>query len=404
MYKKILAALDGSPLSDFSLEAALAIAIRSDEAHLIGCHVYTSRLHRARFNEMEPGLPDKYQEEERLTSLRETHEDLISEGMQLISDAYLAPFIKRAKESNLSFSGVTAEGHHYVQLLKEIRDQQVDLTILGAYGHGFSPEESIGSLTERLLLYNNTGDILVIRQPWGFKNRPILVGIDGSQNSYQALIRAVELGKLFETSVEAVAAYDPFFHSAVFKTISESLPSEAAARFNFSAQEKLHDEIIDHGLETLYRDGLRRAALIADEMKYPIKTEVLTGKVYSQIHHYAVLRNAGLVVMGRYGLHQERESKIGSNTAKLSRLTPFNLLVVNPPTNEIKLPEIPGLEETIQLTWDPEAERIVQRIPSFVRKMALKSIEARAKEQGLDHVTTELVMQVSGKMGRNKMK
>ncbi len=404
MYKKIIAALDGSPLSNLSLDAALDITARSGECHLTGCHVYSSRLHRTRFEEMEPGLPSQYQEEERLTSLRETHEDLISEGMQLISDAYLASLAQKAKTLNLSFSGLTTEGRHYVKLLQAIREQQVELTILGANGLGFVPEESLGSLTERLLLYNDSGDILVIRQPWCFKNRPILVGIDGSPNSYQALKCAVELGNLFEASVEAVAVYDPYFHSAVFKTIANSLPQEAAARFNFTAQEKLHDEIIDRGLETLYQDGLSRAKLVAEEMGCKITTEVLAGKVYSQLHHHAALRNAGLIVVGRFGLHQEKESRIGSNTLKLARLTPFNLLVVNPPAHEIKLPEISREDENSQLIWEPEAERIVQRIPGFVRKMALKSIEARAREEGLDHVTAELVIQVSGKMGGNKNK
>ena len=402
MYKKIIAALDGSPVSNFSLEAALDIASRSDNCHLIGCHVYASRLHRTRFEDMEPGLPSQYQEEKRLISLRETHEDLISEGMQLISDAYLAPLAQKAMALKLSFEGVTPEGHHYVKLLQVMREQEADLTILGAYGHGFVPEESLGSLTERLLLYGDTGDILVMRQPWFFKNRPIVVGIDGSPNSYQALIRAVEIGNLMEASVEAVAVYDPFFHSTVFKTIADSLTKEAAERFNFTAQEKLHDEIIDRGLETLYRDGLQRGLLLAKEMGVEIKTEVIAGKVYSQLHHHAALRNASLLVVGRYGLHQEEESKIGSNALKLARLTPFNLLVVNPPEKDIKLPGIPDAEDFPKLTWDSEALRIVERIPAFVRKMAIKSIEARAREQGLNHVTAELVIQASGKMGKHK--
>ena len=73
-----------------------------------------SRLHRTRFGEMEPGLPDQYQEEERLSYLRETHEDLISDGMQIISDSYLAPLAQQAKALNLSFEAATPEGHHYV--------------------------------------------------------------------------------------------------------------------------------------------------------------------------------------------------------------------------------------------------------------------------------------------------
>jgi nucleotide-binding universal stress UspA family protein len=402
LYKKIVAALDGSPVSNFALDAAVDIVSRSEKCHLIGCHVYASRLHRTRFEEMETGLPDQYQEEKRLNSLRETHEDLISEGMQLISDAYLAPLAKKAKELELSYEEATPEGHHYVKLLQLMQEQEVDLTILGAYGHGYVPEESLGSLTERLLLYGNTGDLLVMRQPWVFKNRPILVGIDGSPNSYQALKRAVEIGILMGAKIEAVAVYDPFFHSTVFKTIAESLPIEAAKRFNFTAQEKLHDEIIDRGLETLYRDSLLRGSFLAKEMGVEIKTDVLAGKVYPQIHHHAALRNAALIVVGKYGLHQETESKIGSNAHKLARLTPNNLLVVNSTKNETKIPEIPDENEYAHLPWDPEAEKIAERIPFFVRKMAIKSIEERARAQGLDHVTGDLVMQASGKMKRPK--
>lgn len=400
MYKNILAALDGSTVSNYGLEAAVDIVHRSGNCHLIGCHVYASRLHRIRFEEMEPGLPEKYQEKNQLITLRETHEDLISDGMQLISDAYLAPLTQKAKEYNLSFEEATPEGHHYVKLLQLMREKGVDLTILGAYGHGYIPEESFGSLTERLLLYNNTGDLLVMRHPWAFKNRPILVGVDGSPNSYHALRRAIEIGNLMKAEVEAIAVYDPFFHSTVFKTIANSLPEDAAQRFNFTAQEKLHDEIIDHGLETLYRNSLLRGSMMAEEMGVEIKTEILAGKVYSQIHHHAAIRNAGLIVVGRFGLHQEAESKIGSNTNKLARLTPINMLVVNPPETEISIPEIPFEKEHTKLLWDPEAEKITERIPFFVRKMAIKSIEARARELGLDYVTVDLVKQASGNMKR----
>jgi nucleotide-binding universal stress UspA family protein len=400
LYKNIIAALDGSLLSNFGLSAAVEIAKRSEKCHLIGCHVYASRLHRTRFEEMEPGLPDQYQEENRLNSLRETHEDLISEGMQLISDAYIAPLTQQAKSLNLSFEEATPEGHHYVKLLELIRKKKVDLTILGAYGHGYVPEEPLGSLSERILLYNNSSDLLVMHQVWDFKNRPIVVGIDGSPNSYQALRRAIEIGKLMNASVEAVAVYDPFFHSTVFKTIADSLPKEAAQRFNFTAQEELHDEIIDRGLETLYRDGLRRGSILAKEMGMEIRSEVLAGKVYPQINHYAALKNASLIVVGRYGLHKEAESKIGSNTHKLARLTPFNFLVVNPSTNDPKVPEIPDENDHSQLRWDPEAQKITERIPIFVRKMAMRAIEDRAREQGLDHVTVDLVMQVSKVMKR----
>jgi nucleotide-binding universal stress UspA family protein len=401
MYKRIIAALDGSPPSNLCLEAALDIAARSDNCQLTGCHVYASRLHRTRFEEMEEGLPERYQEEERLSRLRDTHEDLISEGMQLISDAYLAPLAQKAGAAHLCFNGLTPEGHHYVKLLQAMREQQTELTAMGANGQGYVPGELLGSLAERVLLYGDTGDNLLIRQRWQFKGHPIVVGVDGSPNSYHALIRAVELGKLYDAPVEAVAVYDPYFHSTVFKTIAESLPEEAATRFNFTAQEKLHDEIIDRGLETIYRDGLRRAALIARDLGYEIKTRVLAGKVWSQLHHHAARRNASLVVVGRFGLHREQESTIGSTSLKLARMIPGNILVVHPSMDDLPMPELLE-EETTALVWDAEASRIIERIPAFARKMAVKAIESQARAQGCEQVTAELVMQVSGRMRKKK--
>jgi nucleotide-binding universal stress UspA family protein len=402
MYRRIIAALDGSPSSDLGLEAALAVASRSDGCRLTGCHVYASRLHRTRFEEMETGLPERYQEEQRLSALRDTHEDLISEGMQLISDAYLAPLAQKAEAAHLSFNGLTPEGHHYVKLLQAMREQQADLTVMGAYGQGYIPGDLLGSLTERILLYGDSGDILVIRQPWHFKGRPIVVGVDGSPHSYLALVRALELGKLFDAQVEAVAVYDPFFHSTVFKTIAGSLSEEAAARFNFTAQEKLHDEIIDRGLETLYQEGLTKAERIAGEMGCKLETGILAGKVWSQLHHHAALRNAGLLVVGRFGLHKEPESTIGSTALKLTRMTPGNILVVHASQDNLPVPDNPHKEETAPLPWDTEATQIIERVPSFARKMAVRTIESQAREQGMERVTAELVMQVSGRMRKKK--
>ena len=88
------------------------------------------------------------------------------------------------------------------------------------------------------------------------------------------------------------------------------MPEKHRERFNFAAQEKLHDEIIDRGLEKLYQEGLERGALLARSLGVEVRTEVLAGKVYAQIHHYAALREAALVAVGRWGLHRETESLV----------------------------------------------------------------------------------------------
>ncbi len=402
MYDNILVALDGSELSNLAMDAALYLSEEYNQNPLICCHVYAASMHRTRFEDMEPGLPDKYHEKERLEYLRSAHEDIITDGMQLISDAYLAPIVKKAEERGIKYKGLTPEGRNYVELLKMIQQHRSDLVIMGAWGHGHVEEGSLGSLTERTLLYAPESDILIVKKPWNFKSRPIVVGIDGSKNSYAALKKAVEISKIVDAPVEGVAVYDPFFHSDVFSMISKVLPDDAKEHFNFEAQEQLHDEIIDKGLETLYREGIEKGILLARSMGVEVHPEVAKGKVYSQLHHHAALKGAGLIVIGRWGLHQEEESLIGSNSLKLARLCNTNVLVVGQPNEILNVPDLSIQEEGKNLKWTSDAEAMIDRVPSFARKMARKMVENRVLERNETVVTLDTVQEMANLFGMGK--
>ncbi len=401
MYRRIFVALDGSVCSHLAIGAAVSLAENFPGCELVGCHVYAAEMHRTRFAQMEPGLPERYQEEERLQSLRGTHESLITDGMQLISDSYLAPLVKAAQKRGVPCSGLAPEGRNYVRLLQAIRSVQPDLVVMGAWGHGRTPESLLGSLTERVLLSNLGVDLLIMRRPFGFKGQPILAGVDGSPESYAALLRAIRIGRSYQAAVEGAAVYDPFFHLGVFSAIADVLPEKDQQRFNFPAQEKLHDEIIDRGLEKLYQEGLDRGRLLALQEGLELKTSVLAGKVYPQLHHFAQLRNAGLVCVGQFGLHREPGSWVGSNTLNLARLSQTNLLVVTSPDQPVNPPALPESENSVTIEWTAEAEERLERIPPFVRKMARRAIEERARQQGLREVTAEIVLSMSKRMGRS---
>jgi nucleotide-binding universal stress UspA family protein len=393
-YERIFVGLDGSSDSRFACGAALEIAAGSPGGEIIGCHVHATRLHRTRFGEMEPGLPDRYREEERLASLRSTHEDLIADGMDLISGAYLAPLAAAAARRGVPFDGLAPEGRNWVELLRIIGERRPDLAVLGARGLGAVPETTIGSCAERVLHSAAATDLLLMRRPWGLEDRPIVVGVDGSDTAYLALRRALELARAFGSEVDAVAVYDPYFHTGVFRTIAGILPPEAAERFDFQAQERLHDEIIDQGLETLYRQALERGRPLADDLGITLRTEVVAGKVWPALLHYSALKRAGLIVLGRYGLHREFASIAGGSTLNAARLSTGNLLVVAPPAEPFDLPDASGARVP-PLHWSDEAVSILERVPAFARPMARAAIEDRARRKGESGVTGELVREVS---------
>lgn len=399
MYSLIFTGLDGSYWSNQAAQAALVLAEKCEQSKLVACHVYAAELHRIRFEEMEPGLPDQYQQEEKLNHLRGTHESLISDGLELISDSYLKDLVLAAQNKNIPVSGLTPEGRNYAVLLAQLANLKPDVVVLGANGHGYIAESQLGSLSERAILGHHGADFLLMRQPWDFKGKPVVVGVDGSQESYQALKKAIQLSRLFDAKLEAIAVYDPFFHGAVFKTISAALPQEQQQRFNFPAQEQLHDEIIDSGLEKLYREGLERALLMAQKEGVDLKIEVLAGKVYPQIHHYAEMRNSGLVVMGRWGLHRDACSLIGSNTHQFLRLTNRNTLVVAPTDAPIEVPQL-RQAAVVQIKWTEAAEARMNRVPGFARGMARRSVEEKARALGLTLIDEEFVAKIGGIMNR----
>ena len=395
-YNLILAALDGGAYADDIIVAATSLA-KTNARSLIGCHVYAARMHTKRFLDMEPGLPPRYQEEARLMDLRKTHDSLIDDGMKVISDAFLAPLVERSEKMGIICLQETPEGRNYSEILRIARERETDLVVIGAAGYERTDPNILGSVAERVLLYNRpASDILLIKSSWGFEDRPVVVGIDGSQEGYAALQRAVFFSRFFGARLIAVSVYDPYFHSGVFHRIADALSPEAKARFRFEDQERLHDEIINDGLMHLYREGLARAGIFAESMGVMLGTEVLTGKVYSEVVRYAAEHNAGLVIVGRHGLHHSGESLIGSNTLNIARFADTNILIVAAPTTSVQLPPAMG-EEAPVIPWTSEAEVLLSRMPSFAVPMARRAIALHARSAGYAEVTPAVMREVTGR-------
>ena len=88
MFKNIYIPVDNSDYSNACVDLALELAENSD-AIISASHVYAAKMHDVRFRQMESGLPEEYQDEEELEKQRNIHDQLITKGMEVISDSYL---------------------------------------------------------------------------------------------------------------------------------------------------------------------------------------------------------------------------------------------------------------------------------------------------------------------------
>jgi nucleotide-binding universal stress UspA family protein/Zn finger protein HypA/HybF involved in hydrogenase expression len=390
MYNKIYVPVDNSDHSNRAIEAAVTVG-KAFESTLVGCHVYAARMHDYRFKQMEYTLPDEYLDEVELERQRKIHDSLITLGLKLISESYLDQMQNLCRENNLAFEPRMMDGKHHTEIVRDIQSNDYDLVVMGALGLGRVRDSEIGSVCERVTRTAN-------RDVWVVKHLPkkdepegdtILVGIDGSPQSFGALQTALKLARQFGKRVEIIGVYDPYLHYSVFHGIVGVLSERASKVFRFEEQNQLHEEIIDTGLAQIYQSHLdvaEKMALEFGEGTVVTKT-LLDGKAFQKVLDHVRKTNPWLLVIGRIGVHSPAdETGLGSNAENLLRRASCDVLL----STTLAYPEV-DLRAEQSIKWTPEAEKRMERVPPQVKGIARTGILRVALEKGHSVVTNSVI-------------
>ena len=388
MYKRIYVPVDNSDYSNQAIRVAVDLG-KAFGSKMIGCHVYAAKMHDYRFKQMEYTLPEEYLEETELERQRKIHDSLITMGLKLISDSYLAPMAEHCAAASLEFEPRMMDGKHSTEIVKDLADGDYDLVVLGVLGLGRVRDSQVGSVCERVVRKARQDVLVVKRIPDSDTSArdTILVGIDGSPQSFGALMTAIDLARRFGKKIEAIAVYDPYLHYTVFNGIVNVLTEKAAKVFRFEEQNQLHEEVIDTGLAQIYQSHLEVAEKMAAEAGFPIHKTLLDGKAFQKILNHARKIEPWLLVVGRTGIHSAKEeSELGSNSENLFRNSPCDILL----TTRQEIPELDiKAEESIR--WTAEAESRMQRVPPLVQGIARTAIYRLAVEKGHSVITSDLL-------------
>jgi nucleotide-binding universal stress UspA family protein len=387
MYKHIYVPVDNSDHSNRAIDLAVELG-RAFRAKLTGCHVYAARLHDYRFKQMEYTLPEEYKDETELERQRKIHDSLIAMGLQLISESYLDVLKAKAEAAGLDFTPRMMDGKHYKALIEDCVAADYDLVVMGALGMGAVKDSQLGSVTERFVR-RVTRDTLVVRNHDALRDEQgaIVVGLDGSPQSFHGLKLGIALARAVNRPVHAIAVYDPYLHYAMFNGIVGVLNEKASKIFRFKEQEQLHEEIIDTGLAKIYQSHLEIARKLAAEDGVDLSITLLDGKCFEKILTFARKEQPWLLILGRVGVHSdENEVDLGSNTENLLRLAPCNVLLTNGkfyPPLDVKAEEI--------ISWTEEAEARMERVPPQVKGVARTALLRYAIEQGHTVITNKVI-------------
>src|SRR5437762_2598256 len=257
---------------------------------------------------------------------------------------------------------------------------------MGALGVGAVKDSLIGGVTERVIRRVRASDMLVIKNTLPMNGGSIVVAVDGSHYSFGGLKTALALGKAFNKPVEAISAFDPYFHYAAFHSISGVLNEEAGKVFSFKEQEKLREEIIESGLAKIYQSHLDISRELAEAEHTDIRTTLLDGKAFEKVIQYVRKENPWLLIVGRIGVHSDDDMDIGSNTENLLRSAPCHVLI----SNRKHVPPIDTQAE-YTIAWTEEALGRMEKIPIFARGVAKTAIHRYAIEKGHTIISNTVV-------------
>ncbi len=388
MFKSIFVPVDNSDYSNQAISVAVEVG-KKYNSRLTGNHVYAAKMHDYRFKQMEFTLPDEYLQETELERQRKIHDSLITMGLKLISDCYLTEMDKHCEEAGLELEKKMMDGKHHEQILKDMEASEYDLTVLGIKGIGKTKDSQIGAVCQSVTRHGK-GDIWVVKhlpvddEP---ERDTILVGVDGSPQSFGGLMTAVELAKEFNKKITLIGVYDPYLHYMVFNGIVDVLTDKAAKVFRFEEQNQLHEEIIDTGLAQIYQSHLEVAEKMLKEKGLEAEKVLLDGKAFQKILDYTRKNPPWLLIVGRIGVHSDLEDTgLGSNTDNLLRIAPCDVLL----NSRLVYPELDRkAEESIQ--WTQEAEERMTRVPPLVKGIARTGILRLAVEKGHSVVTNSLI-------------
>jgi len=294
-FPRILAATDLSAPARHAVERAFHLAASSDsELYLL--------------HAMELGSLD---------SLREMiGDDVLAVKVALNSDAHT--HLEQLTGDPAINRGVTvrrcvAEGNPLATIASEIEALDASLVVLGARGDSFLRHALLGSTAARLLRKSTRRPVLVVKQPPHEAYRSVLVAVDFSPVSLQA-IRTARLLAPAANLVLLHAFELPFEGKLVFAGVEEQVIRQHVTTDSETRRKRLHD-----------------LATVAGLAQIDYSVRVIHGDPAQQIIAMEQEYDCDLIVVGKHGSHIMEELLLGSVTKHVLAESQCDVLVICDP-------------------------------------------------------------------------
>ena len=113
--------------------------------------------------------------------------------------------------------------------------------------------------------------------------REILVPVDNSEHSCWAVERAIEVCRRYEGRITGNHVYAARLHDVRFRQLETGLPAQFQTDAEIRRQRKIHDKLIEKGLQLISDSFLDQTEKLCDKAGIPLTRQLLEGINYEEI-------------------------------------------------------------------------------------------------------------------------
>jgi nucleotide-binding universal stress UspA family protein len=287
--KSILVPVDFSPFSDNAVDYALFLAEKFC-AKITLFHAITL-------------FHEEFEEDEHFEAFKELVEKKEKECAQRLGSHCTV-----GEGKGVSIESVMSRGFSAADLiLDHIAQNDGDLVVMGTHGRTGLSKWLIGSVAHKVIRHSSVPLVTIHKEYKKHKIKNVLVPVDFSDYSKQAVEYGIEIAKTFGAKLHFLFVVTKGDHEEYYNVAWEPF-LKANPHFKKDIKQRLIDFT-----------GLSKAEAIYD---------VVEGKAHQEINEYAEGHRMDLVVMGRHGTGALEHLLMGSTTERVVQTSPFPVLTV----------------------------------------------------------------------------
>lgn len=283
-FDKILVPVDFGECSDKAVQYALKLAERLEaEITLLNVDEFFQWL-----------LPEESYQPGEVEDALKTRQQLLQQQLQ--------PYLEMGKERNLKVEYAIMRGDSVAEkILQRLHEEKYGLVVMGTHGRTGLKHLFLGSIAEKVVRFSPTPVLTLHKSVECCRMEHILVAVDFSDYSRQALEYAAAFARLAGPRITVLHVIEriiyPAFYPEGYYPVADFEP-------------KLREQV----LENLH-------AFCADYGDIDITTAAAAGRASDEICHFAAENGVDLIIMATRGLSGLQHLIVGSTAERVVRMS-----------------------------------------------------------------------------------